>query len=92
MSSSCSFRITRTAEDLAQTINALSQRLVKLEQRQEAFELSSKQNQQEPSPDEVLMLDGIEKLLQECQELLVSSDQISEPSENWTDHEENMAA
>ena len=35
MTSSVSFRITRTAEDLAQTITALSQRLVKLEQRQE---------------------------------------------------------
>ena len=39
MSSSVSFRITRTAEDLAQTMTALSQRLVKLEQRQEALEL-----------------------------------------------------
>ena len=38
MSSSVSFRITRTAEDLVQTITALSQRLVKLEQRQEALE------------------------------------------------------
>jgi flagellar capping protein FliD len=30
---SVSFRITRTTEDLAQTVSALSQRLVKLEQR-----------------------------------------------------------
>ena len=40
MSSSVSFRITRTAEDLAQTITALTQRLVKLEQRQEALSFS----------------------------------------------------
>ena len=31
MSSSVSFRITRTAEDLAQTITTLSQRLLTLE-------------------------------------------------------------
>ena len=32
-SQSVSFRITRTTEDLAQTVTALSHRLVKLEQR-----------------------------------------------------------
>ena len=37
MSQSVSFRITRTAEDVAQTLNALSQRLVKLEQRLESL-------------------------------------------------------
>ena len=47
MTSSVSFRITRTAEDLAQTITALSQRLVKLEQRQEALELQLRQQQQD---------------------------------------------
>ena len=91
-SSSCSFRISRTAEDLAQTINALSQRLVKLEERQEAFELSFRENQQEPSPDEIQMLDGAEKLLKECQELLISSDKNAEPSEMWADQQENLAA
>ena len=39
MSQSVSFRITRTAEDVAQMLNALSQRLVKLEQRLETLEL-----------------------------------------------------
>ncbi len=39
MTSSVSFRITRTAEDLAQAITALSQRLVKMEQRQESLDL-----------------------------------------------------
>ena len=68
MSNSCSFRITRTAEDLAQTITALSQRLVKLEQRQEALELELNQYQQEPSPEEIERLDGVQELLRECQE------------------------
>ena len=39
MSQSVSFRITRTAEDVAQMLNALSQRLVKVEQRLETLEL-----------------------------------------------------
>ena len=73
MSSSVSFRITRTAEDLAQTITALTQRLVKLEQRQEALELQVRQHLQsvEQVPDEEqATLDGIEQLLQETRQLL----------------------
>ncbi|MCP4452715.1 MAG: chemotaxis protein, partial [Planctomycetes bacterium] len=38
MTQSVSFRITRTAEDVAQTLNALSQRLIKLENRLESLE------------------------------------------------------
>ena len=91
-SSSCSFRITRTAEDLAQTITALSQRLVKLEKRQESFELQFQKTQQEPSSDEMARLDGVEQLLKECQELLICSDQKSEPSEIWTEEQDNIAA
>ena len=68
MTSSVSFRITRTAEDLAQTITALSQRLVKIEQRQEVMELQLRQQLKDGNnvPDEELAtLDGIETLLRE---------------------------
>ena len=77
MTSSVSFRITRTAEDLAQTITALSQRLVKIEQRQEAMELQLRQQLKDGNnvPDEELAtLDGIETLLRETRELLESTD------------------
>ncbi len=76
MTSSVSFRITRTAEDLAQTITALSQRLVKLEQRQEALELQLRQQQQDLNavPDEeISTLEGVEALLRETRELLDST-------------------
>ena len=77
MTSSVSFRITRTAEDLAQTITTLSQRLVKLEQRQEALELQVRQQLQsvQQVPDEErATLDGIEQLLQETRQLLELTD------------------
>ena len=77
MSSSVSFRITRTAEDLAQTITTLSQRLVKLEQRQEALDLQVRQQLQsvQQVPDEErATLDGIEQLLQETRQLLELTD------------------
>ncbi len=90
MSSSCSFRITRTAEDLAQTINSLSQRLVKLEQRQESFEMQLRQQQQEPAAEEIARLDGVEQLLRECQELLESSSPNNEFEENWLDQDEHV--
>ena len=77
MTSSVSFRITRTAEDLAQTITALSQRLVKIEQRQEVMELQLRQQLKDVNnvPDkELATLDGIETLLRETRELLESTD------------------
>ena len=77
MTSSVSFRITRTAEDLAQTITALSQRLVKIEQRQEVMELQLRQQLKDGNnvPDEELAtLDGIETLLRETRELLERTD------------------
>ena len=77
MTSSVSFRITRTAEDLAQTMTALSQRLVKIEQRQEVMELQLRQQLKDVNnvPDEELAtLDGIETLLREARELLESTD------------------
>mgnify|MGYP001425737386 FL=1 len=79
MSSSVSFRITRTAEDLAQTITALTQRLVKLEQRQEALELQVRQQLQsvhDVPDDELTTLDGIEQLLEETRQLLQSTDTL----------------
>ncbi|MCB4421523.1 chemotaxis protein [Synechococcus sp. HB1133] len=83
MTSSVSFRITRTAEDLAQTITALSQRLVKLEQRQEALELQLRQQQQDLNavPDEeISTLEGVEALLRETRELLDSTAPVAEDS------------
>ena len=82
MTSSVSFRITRTAEDLAQTITALSQRLVKLEQRQEALELQLRQQQElNAVPDEeISTLEGVEALLRETRELLDSTAPVAEAS------------
>ena len=77
MTSSVSFRITRTAEDLAQTITALSQRLVKIEQRQEVMELQLRQQLKDVNnvpEEELATLDGIETLLRETRELLESTD------------------
>ena len=82
MTSSVSFRITRTAEDLAQTITALSQRLVKLEQRQEALELQLRQQQKVLNAvpnEEISTLAGVEALLRETRELLDSTAPITEP-------------
>ena len=91
MSSSCSFRITRTAEDLANTINALSQRLVKIEQRQESIELQLRKRQQEPPAEEIEMLDGVDQLLRECQELLESSDKTNCLDDGWSEDMEDDA-
>ena len=77
MTSSVSFRITRTAEDLVQTITALSQRLVKLEQRQDAIELQVSHLLKSVNriPDEeIRTLDGIDALLKETRELLQNTD------------------
>ena len=95
MSTSCSFRITRTAEDLAQTLTAISQRLIKLEQRLETLELKSTQPQETPSDEEKVMLDGVDQLLEECKGLLnnPASDESSE--ELWSEEhhgEEHLAA
>ena len=82
MTSSVSFRITRTAEDLAQTITALSQRLVKLEQRQEAIELQLRQQQQNLNavPDEeISTLECVEALLRDTREMLESTAPTLEP-------------
>ncbi|MFM7314029.1 MAG: hypothetical protein ACKO0M_12830 [Cyanobium sp.] len=96
---SVSFRITRTTEDLAQTVAALSQRLVRLEQRLEAMALQIDQVGQtdEPDPEEVRRLDQVAVLLADCRHLLEDSDRsaVSEPSpEGWAaaDGDQPMAA
>jgi len=79
---SVSFRITRTTEDLAQTVAALSQRLVKLEQRLEALglQLAGVQASPAPDPEEVRRLDQVAVLLADCRNLLEDSQpQLSSP-------------
>jgi hypothetical protein len=67
--SSVSFRISRNAENLAETIHALSQRLVTLEQRLAAMELQASAHTL-PEPEELASLDNVERLLQDCRHLL----------------------
>ena len=77
MTQSVSFRITRTAEDVAQTLNALSQRLIKLENRLESLELQLERNSSEANAmptDEIERLDGVDRLLTDCKDLLSSSE------------------
>ena len=83
MTNSCSFRITRTAEDLAQTVAAISQRLVKLEQRIDSLELNSTDSKDVQSDEEMVMLDGVDQLLQECMGLLNNSSNDVEAGEIW---------
>lgn len=70
---SVSFRITRNTEDLAQTIHALSRRLITLEQHVQAMalQLDSRLKQDaEPDLQEVSSLDNVERLLHDCRALL----------------------
>ena len=86
-----SFRITRTAEDLAQTITTLSQRLVKLEQRQEALELLVRkqlESVQIVPDDEQATLNGIDQLLQETRQLL----ELTEPQAEDKSFDQDLAA
>ncbi|MCT4364828.1 MULTISPECIES: LysR family transcriptional regulator [Synechococcaceae] len=75
---SVSFRITRTAEDLAQTVSALSHRLVKLEQRLGTLELAL-DHRQEGDPGELAALTNVEGLLRDCRLLLDDSSEASDP-------------
>lgn len=68
-SSSVSFRISRSAEDLAATIHAISQRLVLLEQRLGALELQLT-NLDRPDPQEINRLENVDRLLHDCRALL----------------------
>lgn len=76
-SSSVSFRISRHTQDLAETVHALSQRLVTLEQRLEALEVILQAVRQQPRQEaeaEAASLApieaNIERLLQDCRQLL----------------------
>jgi hypothetical protein len=76
---SVSFRISRSAEDLAATVHALSQRLVRLEQRLAAMELQVDQSHQE-DPQELASLENVERLLQDCRDLLDDGADLDVPS------------
>jgi hypothetical protein len=85
-SSSVSFRISRHTQDLAETVHALSQRLVAMEQRFEALEaqlhdlrLQPRQAEEEEAASLAPIEAHIERLLQDCRLLLV--DQPSGPGE-----------
>jgi hypothetical protein len=68
-SESVSFRISRSAQDLAETIHALSQRLVAMEQRLVVME----QRLDQPStidPQELSSLERVGQLLHDCRQLL----------------------
>ena len=87
MTQSVSFRITRTAEDVAQMLNALSQRLVKLEQRLESLELQVRQQRSEAETmpaEERQRLDDVDQLLLDCQELLNSTELCSDSASDST--------
>ena len=76
-SPSVSFRISRSTEDLAETIHALSHRLVKLEQRLAAFEVQVT-NLDKAAPEELASLDHVSRLLQDCRDLLASDPEASD--------------
>ena len=96
MTQSVSFRITRTAEDVAQTLNALSQRLIKLENRLESLELQMERKSSEVNvmpTDEIERLDGVDRLLTDCRDLLLRSEpQWVDPPNTVMSSEQDLAA
>jgi hypothetical protein len=70
-SESVSFRISRSAQDLAETIHALSHRLVQLEQRLGTIESRLEQHTA-IDPDELSGLERVGQLLDDCRQLLES--------------------
>ena len=96
MTQSVSFRITRTSEDVAETLNALSQRLIKLENRLESLELQLERQSSEVNTlpaDEMERLDGVDRLLADCKDLLLSSEPqwVDQPSSVMSS-EQDLAA
>ena len=95
-SPSVSFRISRSAEDLAGTLHLLSQRLVQFEQRLSALE-GQRETTQEDDPDLVKSLGNAERLLLDCRALLggaldegtdaSASHQSPEEGGNLADHD-----
>ena len=96
MTQSVSFRITRTAEDVAETLNALSQRLIKLENRLESLELQleRKSSDADAMPtDEIERLDGVDRLLTDCRDLLLRSEpQWVDQTSSVMSSEQDLAA
>ncbi|MEB3263053.1 MAG: hypothetical protein VKJ66_01630 [Synechococcus sp.] len=66
---SVSFRITRHTETLAETIHTLSQRLLQLEQRLTLLERQLSRTET-TDPAELHSLENVERLLQDCRQLL----------------------
>ena len=82
-SSSVSFRISRHTEDLAQTIHALSQRVVQLEQRFLALEAQlSKPKDEAPSEEHLASLANVDQLLRDCRELLAETADLEGASQD----------
>lgn len=75
---SVSFRISRSAETLAETIHALSQRLVTLEQRLNDLERRTA-GREDADPEQGAHLDKVERLLKDCRSLLEGSAGTPEP-------------
>jgi hypothetical protein len=88
---SVSFRITRSTEDLAQTIHALSHRLVRLEQRFAALELSVEGLAAQPSvsDEERTSLARVERLLQDCRSLLALEGEAASASPLSPEHQDD---
>jgi hypothetical protein len=70
-SSSVSFRITRNTQDLAETIHALSQRLVSLASMEGELAVRE-QDDEVVDPDQLESLENVERLLRDCRDLLES--------------------
>ncbi|MBM5801288.1 MAG: hypothetical protein FJ054_08140 [Cyanobacteria bacterium M_surface_10_m2_119] len=94
-SESVSFRISRHTQDLAQTTHALSQRLVKLEQRLEAVELQLlvlQESVSEPEPEQLNSLENVERLLHDCRCLLGLDDDRPAASADLAEDEDDVLA
>lgn len=98
-SPSVSFRISRSAEDLAGTLHLLSQRLLQLEQRLDLLE-KREAVEEEEDPALVSSLANAERLLLDCRALLAgaledeTSDawpQASDPGDDEVDPEADPA-
>ena len=76
---SVSFRISRNAEDLAHTVHALSQCLVKLEQRLAGLELQL-DRRLDSDPQEIASLANVERLVLDCRALLEMQEDPGEQS------------
>ncbi|MFM7268390.1 MAG: hypothetical protein ACKOZT_07360 [Cyanobium sp.] len=86
---SVSFRISRSAKDLASTLHLLSQRLVQLEQRLSLLEAVERQKHEE-DPALNGSLDNAERLLLDCRSLLEGALQQGEQVEEGLVEDEGL--